>query len=96
MASPPPPAWDVAIVGGGPSGISTALHLQAAAPDARIVVVEKERYPRDKICAGGIGARAFRLLERIGVDVVCPQVALDALAIRLAGDTVVLHQPGLG
>ena len=33
--------WDVAIVGGGPAGISTALHLQAAAPGARIVVFEK-------------------------------------------------------
>jgi flavin-dependent dehydrogenase len=90
------PAWDVAIVGGGPAGISTALHLHAAAPRARIVVLEKARYPRDKICAGGIGARAFRLLERIGVDVACPRVALDALAIRLAGDTVVLPQPGVG
>jgi flavin-dependent dehydrogenase len=93
---PAPPAWDVAIVGGGPSGISTALHLQAAAPGARIVVLEKERYPRDKICAGGIGARAFRLLERIAVEVACPRVALDAVAVRLAGDTVVVRQPGCG
>jgi flavin-dependent dehydrogenase len=88
--------WDVAIVGGGPAGISTALHLHAAAPGARIVVLEKARYPRDKICAGGIGARAFRLLERIGVDVACPAVALDAVAIRLPGDTVVVDQPGCG
>ena len=89
-------AWDVAIVGGGPSGISTALHLQAAAPGARIVVLEKARYPREKICAGGIGARAFRLLDKIGVDVVCPHVALDAIAIRLAGETLVAREPGLG
>jgi flavin-dependent dehydrogenase len=90
------PTWDVAIVGGGPAGISTALHLQAAAPDARIVVLEKERYPRDKICAGGIGARAFRLLERIGVEVACPHVPVDAIALRLADDTIVVRQPGCG
>ena len=90
------PDCDVAIIGGGPAGISTALHLQAAAPAARIVVLEKARYPREKICAGGIGARAFRLLERIGVEVACPHVALDAVAIRLAGDTVVVREPGLG
>ena len=93
---PASPLWDVAIVGGGPAGISTALHLQAAAPRARIVVLEKARYPREKICAGGIGARAFRLLERIGVEPACPRVALDAVALRLAGDPVVVHQPGLG
>jgi flavin-dependent dehydrogenase len=89
-------AWDVAIVGGGPAGISTALHLQAAAPGARVVVLEKAHYPREKICAGGIGARAFRLLDKIGVDVVCPHVALDAIAIRLADQTLVAREPGLG
>jgi len=90
------PEWDVAIIGGGPAGISTALHLQAAAPGARIVVFEKERYPREKICAGGIGARAIRLLDKIGVDVACPHVPLDAVAIRVAGETVVVREPGLG
>jgi flavin-dependent dehydrogenase len=88
--------WDVAIIGGGPSGISTALHLWAAAPETRIVVLEKERYPREKICAGGIGARAFRLLDKIGVEVACPHVPLDAVALRVAGETVVVREPGLG
>ncbi len=96
MGSAVPPVWDVAIVGGGPSGISTALHLQAAAPGTRIVVLEKARYPREKICAGGIGARAFRLLETIGVEVACPHVPLDAIALRLAGETVVVREPGCG
>jgi flavin-dependent dehydrogenase len=96
VESAPPPAWDVAIVGGGPAGISTALHLQAAAPGARIAVLEKQRYPREKICAGGIGARAFRILERIGVEVACPRVPLDAVAIRVAGQTVVAREPGCG
>ncbi len=96
MESASPPVWDAAIIGGGPSGISTALHLQAAAPGARILVLEKERYPRDKICAGGIGARAFRLLETIGVEVACPHVAVDAVAVRVAGETVVVREPGCG
>ena len=95
-AGPARPAWDVAIVGGGPSGIATALHLQAAAPGARIVVLEKARYPRDKICGGGIGARAFRLLDKIGVEVACPHVAFDAVAVRFAGETVVVREPGCG
>ncbi|HEU4734559.1 MAG TPA: NAD(P)/FAD-dependent oxidoreductase [Kofleriaceae bacterium] len=88
--------WDVAIIGGGPAGISTALHLRAAAPDARVVVLEKERYPREKICAGGVGARALRLLEKIGVDLACPHVPLDAIALRIGGDPVVIREPGCG
>lgn len=87
---------DVVIVGGGPAGISTALHLQAASPHARVVVLEKERYPREKICAGGIGARAFRILEKLDAGVDCPCVPLDAVAMRIAGETVVVREPNCG
>src|SRR5688500_15316999 len=88
--------YDVVIVGGGPAGISTALHLQAASPGAKIVVLEKARYPREKICAGGIGARAFRILERIDIVVDCPCVPLNAVAMRIAGETVVVQEPARG
>src|SRR2546423_7023492 len=89
-------AYDAIVVGGGPAGLSTALHLQAAAPRARIVVLEAKRYPREKICAGAIGARALRVLERLGVTVACPMVRLDAVAMRVAGETVIAREPELG
>ncbi len=87
---------DLLVVGGGPSGISTALHVQAAAPHLSLLVLEKERYPREKICAGGIGARAFAILDKLGVTVDCPMVRLDAIALRLGGDTIVTRQDRLG
>jgi flavin-dependent dehydrogenase len=87
---------DLVIVGGGPAGISTALHVLAAAPSVKLAVLEKERYPREKICAGAVGGRAFRLLERIGVEVDCPRVVLDAIAMRVGGETVVVREPGCG
>ncbi len=87
---------DIVIIGGGPAGISTALHVQAVAPHLRVVVLEKARYPRDKICAGGIGARAFRMFEAIGVEVDCPCVPIDAVAMRVDGREVVVQLPGCG
>ncbi|MBL9013548.1 MAG: FAD-dependent monooxygenase [Myxococcales bacterium] len=87
---------DLVIAGGGPAGISTALHVQAANPQISTLVLEKARYPREKICAGGIGARAFRWLDRLGVQVDCPMVKLDAVALRLGGQTIVTRMPNIG
>ena len=87
---------DLLIIGGGPSGISTALHVHAANPRIKQVVLEAKSYPREKICAGGIGARAFRKLEAIGVTVHCPMVNLNAMALRMGGETFLVREPDLG
>ncbi len=62
---------DILIIGGGPSGLSTALHLQRTAPHLthRILLLEKEHYPRLKLCAGELTLDAEILLERLGLDV---------------------------
>ena len=45
--------WDVAIIGGGPAGLSAA-HAAAAA-GARTVILERaERHSRYKTCGGGL------------------------------------------
>ena len=49
--------YDVAVVGGGPSGSTTAYHLARAG--ARVLVVDRARFPREKPCGGGVTARAF-------------------------------------
>jgi len=85
-------------VGGGPAGIATALFLSAAAPDLtdRIVVLEKERYPREKPCAGALGARGDAALASIGVTVDVPSVSIDGLAVRALGRTTVVREPKVG
>jgi flavin-dependent dehydrogenase len=74
----------IAIVGGGPAGLATALFLADADPHAleRIVVLEKESYPRDKICGGAIAARADDLLATIGVRVEVPDVVVDGFSVK--------------
>ena len=47
--------YDVMIVGGGPAGISTWLHLHKRNPAlaARTILIDKAVYPRQKLCGGG-------------------------------------------
>jgi geranylgeranyl reductase family protein len=49
---------DVLVVGAGPAGSATALHLARAG--ARVVLAERGRFPRDKPCGGGLTGRALR------------------------------------
>lgn len=42
-------SYDVAIVGGGPAGSTAATLLKKYAPELRVIVLEKEVFPRDHI-----------------------------------------------
>ena len=63
--------YNIVIIGGGPSGLSTALHFHQTAPHLthRILILEKEHYPRPKLCAGGLTLDAEVILERLGLDI---------------------------
>ncbi|HEX5141103.1 MAG TPA: geranylgeranyl reductase family protein [Dehalococcoidia bacterium] len=49
--------YDVAIAGAGPSGSTTAFHLARAG--ARVILLDRADFPREKPCGGGVTARAF-------------------------------------
>jgi geranylgeranyl reductase family protein len=52
---------DALIVGGGPAGSTCARVLRQAGWD--VIVMDRARFPRDKVCAGWVTPGVFRLLE---------------------------------
>src|SRR5947208_8479743 len=58
---------DVAVVGAGPAGAAAALAVLAARPGARVVLLDRADFPRDKSCGDGVAPQVFDVLERLGV-----------------------------
>ena len=58
----PSTCWDVAIVGAGPAGSIAACHL--ASQGWRTLLIERDAFPRDKVCGDGLIPDAIRCLER--------------------------------
>ena len=69
---------DVLIVGSGPSGTSTALHLAKNDPTwaERIVVIDKAVHPREKLCGGGITHIGQNVLARLGLSFDVPHFSV--------------------
>src|SRR5664279_3467109 len=58
-------AYDAIIVGGGPSGATSAVLLAEAG--WRVAVVEKASFPRRKVCGEFISETTWPLLQQLNV-----------------------------
>jgi geranylgeranyl reductase family protein len=72
-------AFDVAVVGAGPAGSTAAYRLSSAG--ARVLLVDRAAFPRDKPCGGGVTGRAAQLLP-FSIDPVVEDV-VERLDCRL-------------
>lgn len=59
--------YDVVVVGGGLAGLSAAIHLRKH--DFQVVVIEKNDYPKHKVCGEYISNEVLPYLDYLGVDV---------------------------
>ncbi|RMH62583.1 MAG: FAD-dependent oxidoreductase [Calditrichaeota bacterium] len=60
-----PMPYDVIIVGGGPAGSAAALFARSMAMS--VLLLDKERFPRDKICGDAISGKAMTILKELSV-----------------------------
>lgn len=74
---------DAVVVGSGPAGAVAALVL--ARGGARVVLVDKTAFPRDKACGDLVGPRAVRLLTELGL--VPPMDVVSAGDMEVVGPT---------
>ena len=80
---------EIIIVGGSLSGISTWLHLHKKSPELaeKVILIEKCRYPREKLCGGAAGGWSEEVLKYLNVKVDVPSVWIDQVDYILENDT---------
>lgn len=71
------------VVGAGPAGSATATRLAQAG--ARVVMIDRARFPRDKPCGGGVTARGLGLIPADITPVVERQVRRVELHMGYGG-----------
>ncbi len=58
-------AWDVAVIGAGPTGALAARQL--ACHGLRTLLIDRSQFPREKVCGGCISGLGRHLLESVGL-----------------------------
>lgn len=56
-------SYDAAIIGGGLAGCAAAIRVLQRAPNARVLLLERGRYPRQKVCGEFVSAEGVALLR---------------------------------
>jgi flavin-dependent dehydrogenase len=88
-------AWDAAVVGAGPAGALAAREL--ARRGRAVLLVDREPFPRWKVCGCCLSARALGTLAGVGLAGLpgrCGAVALRQVRLAAAGCRAAVPLPG--
>ena len=93
---PPADEADVIVVGAGPAGATTAFYLAQSGLD--VLLLEKARFPREKVCGDGLTPRSVKSLISMGIDTSPEAGWLRNKGLRVigAGMRLELDWPELG
>jgi len=80
---------DLLIVGSGPAGTSTALHLLDQDPSwaTRMVIVDKAIHPREKLCGGGVTHLGENVLADLGLHFEPTNFAIDEVRLTYGDES---------
>ncbi len=81
--SPPLPYPDVLIAGAGPAGSIAALILARAG--VRVRLIDRARFPREKLCGDSLNPGALARLDRLGVGEIIRRRALPVSGMIVTG-----------
>lgn len=85
---------DVVVVGAGPAGSMTAL--SSASRGASVLLVDRARFPRPKVCGCCVNPRALEALRRAGLGGLVDDlgaIPLDRITIGHKGVQATIRQP---
>ena len=66
---------NICIIGSGPAGIAAGIRLSQL--NVPFTIVEKEEFPRDKICGDGISGKSLMILRKLGEGLVESMTRLE-------------------
>lgn len=81
--------YDVIVVGAGPAGCSAASFI--AQKGLEVLLVDKAKFPRDKVCGDGFSASSLAVLERVGALEVIEEMnpfKIDGITVSSPNGTI--------
>ncbi len=71
--------WDVVVIGAGPAG--SVASLEIAKLGCSVLLVDKAKFPRTKICGSCLNSRSLGFLKKIGIENL--QSRLNAVSVNV-------------